>query len=249
MSIEKLSSNAKRAIDNEINKINKGLEKLQNNGMSKTTVRNIIKETVGYNVAVRENKSGQIIISRSTANKQLFDYAHKMQNNGSQELHNIVTSLNINTSGKGKNKSLDLFKALEDIKRKNEQYNIKQPNISKGNIIKKLSTTNIQMTMINSATNEMLFDSDETASDANNPLDENEDYRLNIGKDYIETQRYESDRATFSTVQKKMRNGFKILGEHYTPYGDGLGFIRDSTGEYFDNFADVLRFINWQIIV
>lgn len=244
MSIEKLTPDAKRAIDNEINKINKGLEKLQTNGMSHTTVRNLIKETVGYNVAVRENKSGQIIISRSTVNKQLFDYAHKMQNNGSQELHNIVSSLNINTSGKGKNKSLDLYKALEDIKRKNEQHGIKQPNLSKGNIIKKLSTTNIQMTMINSATNEMLFDSDETASDVTNPLDENEDYRMNIGKEYIETQRYESDRATFSTVQTKMRKGFRILGEHFTPYGDGLGFIRDSTGEYFDNFSDVLRFMN-----
>jgi hypothetical protein len=244
MSIEKLSASAKRTIDNEINKINKGLEKLQSNGVSHTTVRNLIKETIGYNTAVRENKSGQIIISRSTANKQIFDYVHKMKNNGSQELHNIVSSLNINTSGKGRNKSLDLFKALEDITRKNEQHNIKQPNISKGNIIKKLSSTNIQMTMINSATNEMLFDSDETASVATNPLDENEDYRLNIGKQYIETQRYVSDKATFSSVQKQMRNGFKILGEHYTPYGDGLGFIRDSTGEYFDNFADVLKFIN-----
>lgn len=245
MSIEKLSAAGKRAIDNEINKINKGLEKLQNNGMSHTTVRNLIKETVGYNVAVRENKSGQIIISRSTANKQIFDYAHKMQNKGSQELHNIVSSLNINTSGKGQNKSLDLYKALEDIKRKNEQHNIKQPNVSTGNIIKKLSTTNIQMTLINSATNELLFDSDgDGDGDTTYTLDENDDYRLNIGNQYIESQRYESDRATFSSVQKKMRHGFKILGEHYTPVSDGLGFIRDSTGEYFDNFADVLRYVN-----
>lgn len=244
MGIEKLSANAKRAIDNEINKINKGLEKLQTNGMSKTAVRNMIKETVGYNVAVRENKSGQFIIARSTANKQLFDYAHKMQNNGSQELHNIVSSLNINTSGKGKNKSLDLYKALEDIKRKNEKHGIKQPNISKGNLIKKMSNANIQMIMINSATNELLFDSDENGNNDNNPLDENEDYKMQIGTEYFETQRAVSDRATFSTVQKKMRNGFRIMGEHFTPYGDGLGFIRDSTGEYFDNFGDVLKFVN-----
>lgn len=242
MSIKKLSSATKRAIDNEINKINKGLEKLQTNGISRTTAQNLIKETVGYNVTVRENKSGQIIISRSATNKQLFDYVHKMHNNGAQELHNIVSSLNLNTSGKGKNKSLDLFKALEDIKRKNEKYNIKQPNISKGNIIKKMSSTSIQMSMINSATNELLFDSDESVSESNLALDENEDYRLNIGNDYIETQRYESDRATFSSVQKKMRNGFRILGEHFTPYGDGMGFVNDSTGEYFDNFADILRF-------
>ena len=127
---------------------------MQTNGLSKTAVRNLIKETVGYNVAVRENKSGQIIISRSVQNKQLFDYAHKMQNNGSQELHNIVSSININTSGKGNNKTLDLYKALEDIKSKNEKHGIKQPNISKGNLIKKMSNANIQMIMINSATNE-----------------------------------------------------------------------------------------------
>lgn len=243
MGIEKLSANAKRAIDNEINKINKGLEKLQTNGMSKTAVRNMIKETVGYNVAVRENKSGQIIIARSTANKQLFDYAHKMQNNGSQELHNIVSSLNINTSGKGKNKSLDLYKALEDIKRKNEKHGIKQPNVSKGNLIKKMSNANIQMIMINSATNEQLFESDDDNPNAET-LDDQDDYRLNINNEYTMTQRQISDNATFSTVQKKMRNGFRIMGEHYSPYGDGMGFIKDSTGEYFDNFGDVLRFIN-----
>lgn len=244
MSVMKMSASEKRAIDNEINKINKGLEKLQRNGMSATAVRNIVKQTVGYNVQIRTNPSGQAIISRSVQNKQLFDYAHKMNNNGSAELHNIVSSLNINTSGKGNNKSLDLWKALEDIKRKNEKMGIKQPNVSKGNIIKTMSTTNIQMTMINSATNELLFDSDETASDSVNPLDENEDYRLNINKEYIETQRAVSDQATFKTVTGKMRKGFKIMGEHYTPYGDGLGFIKDSTGEFFDNFGDVLRFIN-----
>lgn len=244
MSVMTLSANEKRALDNEINKINKGLEKLQTNGMSKTSVRNLIKETVGYNVSVRENKSGQIIIARSVQNKQLFDYAHKMQNNGSQELHNIVSSINLNTTGKGNNKSLDLYKALEDIKRKNEKMGIKQPNVSKGNIIKKLSTADIQMTMINSATNELLFSSDENAVENNNPLDENEDYRLNINKDYIETQRNISDQATFNSVASKMRNGFKIMGEHYTPYGDGKAFIKDSTGEYFDNFGDIIRFIN-----
>lgn len=247
MGIEKLSAAAKRAIDNEINKINKGLEKLQTNGMSKTAVRNMIKETVGYNVAVRENKSGQIIIARSVQNKQIFDYAHKMHNNGSQELHNIVSSLNINTSGKGKDKSLDLYKALEDIKRKNDQHGIKQPNVSKGNLIKKMSNANIQMIMINSTSNELLYESDDQNPNADT-LDEQDDYRLNITNEYTATQRQISDQATFSTLQKKMHKGFRIMGEHYTPYGDGLGFIKDSTGEYFDNFGNVLRFLNWQII-
>lgn len=240
----KMTASEKRAIDNEINKINKGLEKLQKNGMSNSAVRNLVKQTVGYNVQLRTNPAGQVIISRSVQNKQLFDYAHKMNNNGSAELHNIVSSLNINTSGKGNNKSLDLWKALEDIKRKNEKMGIKQPNVTKGNIIKQMSTANIQMIMINSATNELLFDSDENGTNDNTPLDGNEDYKMQIGTEYFETQRAVSDQATFKTVSGKMRNGFKIMGEHYSPYGDGLGFIRDSTGEFFDNFGDVLRFIN-----
>lgn len=244
MGIMKMTASEKRVIDNEINKINKGLEKLQRNGMSATAVRNLVKQTVGYNIQIRTNTHGQAIIARSVANKQLFDYAHKMQNNGSQELHNIVSSLNINTSGKGNNKSMDLCKALEDIKRKNEKMGIKQPNISKGNIIKTMSTANIQMIMINSATNELFFDSDENGTNDSTPLDGNEDYKMQIGTEYFETQRATSDQATFKTVTGKMRNGFKIMGEHYSPYGDGLGFIKDSTGEFFDNFGDVLLFIN-----
>jgi len=244
MGVTKMTATEKRAIDNEINKINKGLEKLQRNGISATTVRNLVKQTVGYNVQIRTNPQGQAIISRSVQNKQLFDYAHKMNNNGSAELHNIVSSLNINTSGKGNNKSLDLWKALEDIKRKNEKMGIKQPHISRGNIIKNMSSANIQMIMINSATNELLFSSDDDGDNDNNPLDDNDDYKMQIGTEYFETQRAVSDQATFKTVTKKMRNGFKIMGEHYTPYGDGLGFIKDSTSEYFDNFGDILRFIN-----
>ena len=239
----KLTSSDKRALDNEINKINKGLEKLQTNGMSTTAARKLITETIGYNIDIRVNPRGQAIISRSVKNKQLLDYSHRMKQDGSKELHNIVSSLNINTSGKDKNKSLDLYKALEDIKRKNEQMGIKQPVVSKGNLIKKMSTSNIQMTFINSATNERLFESDEDYT-AENPYEYDDDnFRNNITNKDTLSQRELSDHSTFQTMTGKMRKGFSILGEHYTPYGD-MGFIKDNTGEFFDNFGDVLRFIN-----
>lgn len=239
----KLTASDKRALDNEINKINKGLEKLQTNGMSNTSVRKLITETIGYNIDIRVNPRGQAIISRSVKNKQLLDYSHRMNQDGSKELHNIVSSININTSGKGNNKSLDLYKALEDIKRKNEQSGIKQPVVSKGNILKKMSTSNIQMTFINSATNESLFDSDEDYTPENPYLDDDEDFRSNTSNKDITKQRELSDQSTFQTMTGKMRKGFKILGEHFTPYGD-KGFVKDATGEFFDNFGDVLRFMN-----